>query len=241
MDPILQPVDDKLRNQAQAIALLQSAVDLQKSVTVFDNLEFLPWLLAPGASANTGSTGNLTIATQSVPTTTCAWFKTQPHGEYANAYWYVKNGPLPKAVTFKYELSLMFATSADAAASQAVELDIQQVIAGMVYNTGLQWNFQGNQLRVWNRQGKAWVATGNPCPRWTPGQWMRVVFETHRDDAKVYHDAVTMNGIRTSLGQSFSSVNLGLSDMLNCAVQLDGNQSATPYAIYRDATRFTAS
>jgi hypothetical protein len=241
MQAILQPVDDLIRNQAQAIVLLQSAVDLQNSITIFERLESETWLLAPGTAANTGSTGSTAVATQGTPGINCAWSRLAPNGPYADAYFYLKKGPLPQKTTFKYELSLMFPLIADASASQCIELDIQQVIGGMVYNMGLQWNFQGNQLRVWNRSGKAWVATGQPCPRWTPGKWMRAALETHRDATTVYHDALTINGTRIALGQSFPSVQLGLSDMLNVGRQMDGNQAGTAYTVCWDDMRFTAS
>jgi hypothetical protein len=248
MDPILIPVDDKLAQQAQAIVLLQHQLDALNSVVVYDHLERDTWLLAPGAAANTGATGSLATATQAPPTTSTAWLKLAPHGPYANAYWYEKKTPDAAKTKFQMEVSFMFGSAADAAASQAIELDIQQVISRTVFNAGLQFNFQSNQVRVWNRYAKEhglpdpWRAVpGMVCPQWPAGQWMRVVFGAHRDSNSVHYDPVTVNGVTTAINLSFSSVNLPLPDMMNCAHQLDGNASGTAYQVYRDDVRFTVS
>jgi hypothetical protein len=242
MNQVLQPVDDFINQQAQAILLLQHQLDAIVRPAVFDALEQSPWLLAPGTAANTGSTGSTAVATQGQPGVSCAWFKLAPNGPYADAYWYKKLGADPSKKKFKYELSFLFPTPADSNASQCVELDIQQVISGFGFNLGFQFDFAENLLRVWNRTGKAWVSTGKPCPRWTSGQWMRIIAECHRDEANVYHDAMTMNGNRIDLGgMSFPVAKLNLPDMLNCAVQMDGNKPGTAYTVVVDAVRFTAT
>lgn len=223
------------------INTLDAQIAAAGSVVVFPALETTTWLLAPGASANTGSTGSLATATQAQPSSSSAWFNIAPLGAYADAYWYKTLGANPSKTNYTYQLSFMFNTAADAAASQCVELDIQQCIGGIVYNTGVQFNFQASQLRVWNRSAGAWVATGTSCPRWVAGQWMHIFVENHRDASNVYSDAITINGVRTPINLSFPAPNLGLSDMLNCAVQLDSNSTATAYKLYVDNIIFTAS
>lgn len=210
---------------------------------VFDHLEMTPWLIAPGTAANTNETGSTasTSQAQTLPPSTLPFLGLSPAGPYANAFFYKTLGADPSKTAYKYELQLFFASSTDAAASQCVELDIQQVIGGLVYNTGLQFNFVDNALRVWNRNGKAWVATGVASPRWTAGKWMSVTFETHRDAVNVYVDAITVNGIRIPSALSFTAPNLGLGDMLNCAIQLDGNKAGTAYRLYLGPVKFTAS
>jgi hypothetical protein len=210
-------------------------------VTVFDGLELTPWLVAPGTAANTDSKGSTATATQGQPGINSAWFGLAPNGPWADAYFYKKLGADPNKLTFKFELSFLFGTAADSAASNCIELDIQQVIAGLGFNPGLQFNFGGNQLRVWDRSSKNWVDTGKPCPRWAAGQWVRVIFEAHRDGAKIYVDAVTVNGVRIALNLSFPATKLPLPDMMNCAVQLDGNKAGTAYKLFIDAVKFTAS
>ena len=229
--------------QAEVTALQNQA----NSVTSFPALETTPWLLAPGASANTGSAGSLATATQAQPSSSCAWFNIAPLGAYADAYWYKTLGANPSKTTYTYQLSFMFNTAADAAASQCVELDIQQCIGGVVYNNGWQFDFQSNQVRVWDRDAKEkglpnpWVATVLACPRWTAGKWMNIFVENHRDSTTVYADAITINGVRTPINMSFPAPTLGLSDMLNCAIQLDSNSVGAAYKLYIDNIIFTAS
>lgn len=236
------------------ITAMQSQLDSLHSVVVFDNLEFNPWLLAPGASANSGQAGSLTTATQSIPGVNCAWLATAPKGPYANAYFYQQLDPhhiLADRKTFTYEQGFMVPTAADANAPQAIELDIQQVISHRVVNPGFQWDFVANKMNVWNRSlatpantgGGDWEPIGKTCPRWTPGKWMQMKFECHRDDANtVFMDAATFDGTRMPLGISFNTPILpDKPDMLNCAIQLDGNSIGTAFRVYIDRVRFTAS
>lgn len=247
----LNLTNSNLTSQNQSLttqnAALQAQLTVIDNVTVFSALETTPWLLASGASANTGAKGSLATATQAQPSSSSAWFNIAPLGAYADAYWYKTLGANPSKVNYTYQLSFMFNTAVDAAASQAVELDIQQCIGGIVYNTGWQFDFAENTIRTWNRYAKEkglpnpWVSTGLPCPRWVAGQWMHIFVENHRDAAKVYSDAITINGIRDPINLSFPVPSLGLSDMLNCAVQLDGNSTSTTYKLYIDNIIFTAS
>lgn len=229
------------------LAAQQARLDALANITIFDGLELTPWLLAPGTAANTGSTGSTAVATQSQPGITSAWFNLAPAGPWADGYWYKKLGVWPKKTTFTYELSFLFGTAGDSAASNCVELDIQQVISGLGFNPGWQFDFGGNRLRVWDRDRKEkklpepWIDTGQPCPRWIAGQWVHIVAENHRDGANVYHDAMTINGVRIPINMAFPVTPLALPDMLNCAVQLDGNKAGTAYKLYIDRVKFTAS
>lgn len=241
-------MQDEVSRSEQAIQSLtgqlsaaQARLDALANITVFDGLELTPWLLAPGTAANSGSTGSTAVATQSQPGIASASFALAPNGPYADAYWYKKFGVWPKKNTFTYELSFLFGTAGDSAASNCVELDIQQVISGLGFNLGWQFDFSENLLRVWNRSGKNWVTTKNPCPRWPAGQWVHIVAENHRDGANVYHDAMTINGVRLPINTTFPATPLALPDMLNCAVQLDGNKAGTAYKIYVDRVKFTAA
>lgn len=239
------------------LSTTQAQLAVFLNTKVFDGLELTPWLVAGGTAANSGQTGSTAVATQAQPGTSSAWFNLAPAGPYANGYWFKKLGADPAKKNYEFEISFLFGTAADAQAANCVELDIQQVIAGVVFNTGLQFDFTENALRVWDRSKATpadpgagdWVPTGITCPRWTPGQWVRVVFETHRDDSHVYVDAITINGQRNVFGgatnfflqPTFAAPKLGLTDMLNCAVQLDGNKAGTAFKLYVDAISFTAS
>lgn len=237
MDPILQPVDDKLAAQAQQITTLEAQLAAIQSIATFSDLECSAWLVAPGLA---GGGSNTAVPSQGQPGVQSAFIGIAPAGPYGNGYFYKKLGPLPDKTVFTFQLSLMFATAPEASASQAVELDIQQVIAGTVWNMGWQFDFADNQLRVWDRSKKNWVSTKLPCHRWATGQWMNIVAEQHRDATSVTHDAISINGQRLSINMSFPAPTQNLADMLNCAIQLDGNKAGSAYRLYLDRVRFAA-
>lgn len=205
-------------------------------------LELTQWLVAAGAAADTGAAGNVPVSSQSVPTDHCAWLEIDPQGKpYANGYFYKQLGPQPAYSNYDYPLRLMIATPDECAAVQAVELDIQQVIAGIVYNTGLQFDFQANQTRVWNRTASQWVVTGQLCPRWLAGVWQVVDLKTHRQtvgsNVNVVYDGV--DGFPSTL--TFPAPNLKLPDMMNVAIQIDGNSAGAPVRVYIDQVNFNLS
>lgn len=215
---------------------------------IYDSLELAPWLLAAGSLADSDtSSGNVPSATQTQPSAIgCASFAIDPKGKpWANAYWYKQHGPQAGLTRFIYSASFLFPSAADAAASQAVEMDIQQVIAGVTYNFGFQFDFAEGQFRVWNRAGHeasggGWNATEVPMPRWEAGEWVRVEVLCHRTSGSVTYDQLIINGVSHLLGQSYPAPTLSLSDMLNCAVQLDGNGAGAGYRVVVDDVSFQA-
>lgn len=237
----IQTVQKQLSDAITAEQAEDAAEKAAPVAVVFDKLERTPWILAGGTLANTNTTGSTAVSTQGQAGATSAWFNLAPNGAWADAYFYKTLGADASKHNFIFEQSFLFPTPTDSAASNCVELDIQQVIGGNVYNGGWQFDFTENSLRVWNRSGKTWVATGKPCPRWTAGQWVDIKVETHRDDTTFYHDAITINGVRTPINMSFPLAKLPLGDMLNCAIQLDGNKAGTPYRLCIDNVRFTKS
>lgn len=220
--------------------------DLQQKANqkTWSDLERSMWLLAPGALANTGSAGSLADGFQVLPDTKCGSFEIRPHGPYADRYWYRELGADPFKSRYRYEASFLFGSASDSNAPQAVEMDIQQCIGGLVFNPALQFAFASNQIRIWNRSVKPqgeWVPTGLPCTRWNFGQWQTVAIEAHRTLNTVMYDSLTINGTVTKLTQSFVAPNFGKPDMLNVGFQLDGNKDGTAFKIYPDAMNFTVS
>lgn len=246
-----QAVQATIDNLKSQIASEQAEEAAEQSSAVYENLEYLPWLLAPGSLADSDTVGgNIPDSFQRRPSVECASFGIDPKGkEYANAYFFQEKKPDAGKTRFKYEISFLFPTQNDANASQALELDIQQVIKTQVFNIGFQFDFAEKFFRIWNRMAKVkglpnpWVPTVTLAPRWKALDWHRVIVEGHRDNANVYYDALTFDGSRTQLTGSFPLVIIPnyTTDAINCAVQLDGNQAGTAYRVMIDSVRFTVS
>lgn len=246
-------MDANLQTIVSAVPLVQVELD-QKDATiaglnqqliaaspmVWENLQYQNWLVAAGSAANTGAVGNTATSTQTLPGVATATRGLKPNGAYADKYWYYPLGKQPQLVRFKQEYSIIFPADHDSASSQAVETDLQQCIAGVVFNWGIQLDFAENQIRIWNRSAAAWSPIPNrTCPRAAAGIWINIVLECHRDATHVYYDAVTVFGVRTALNQSFSAPTLGLSDMLNVGEQLDGEKQPNAYTISIDSMKLT--
>lgn len=215
----------------------------------YENLEQTPWLLAPGALADSDIVGgNVPIATQKQPLVECASFAIDPLGKsYADAYWYKELGAQPHTYQQTFELFSLFPTLNDSNASQAVELDLQQTIGGITFNWGLQFYFTEAQIRVWDRlsnvltPGTGWKPTGHPLPRWTPGMWQHIKLTVSRASSSVFYDVLEVNGVSFLLQQSFSVASVGEKEQLNCAVQLDGNSTGVAYKMMVDAVSLDVS
>lgn len=240
---------------SQASAALQKELDdkdaniadLQQTANTksWHDLERSMWLLAPGALANTGSAGSLADGFQTLLDTNCGSFTLRPHGPYADRYWYRELGADPFKSRYRYEASFLFGSAADSNAVQAIEMDIQQCIGGIVFNPALQFDFAEDIVRIWNRSIKPqgeWEPIGLPCPRWDFGKWNTVAIEAHRTLNTIAYDAVTLNGVVTKiLAAPFPAPNLGKPDMQNIGFQLDSNKNGTAFKVFVDAMNFTVS
>lgn len=206
-------------------------------IKTFSALETAPWLLAGGTVADSIGSSATATGTQTQPTAQCAAFSITPNDPYANQYWYKKLGPEPQLDTFKYSVSFLFPTAADAAACQALELDLQQVIGGAVYNGGLQMDFADGAVRVWDRAALRWSVVAT-LARWLPGTWHCVSFELFRGEAAgsgFYYGSVVVDGGKTLVGSFHTApIDPAQPDMLNVAVQLDTNGAKTPYRVMVD-------
>ena len=220
------------------------AKPVKPSPKIWTGLELTPWLVAAGAAADTGAAGNVPVASQGTVSEGTAYVEIDPRGKpYANSYFYKQLGANNALDTYDYLLRMMIATADECAAAQAIELDIQQCIGGVVYNTGLQFDFQANQIRVWSRHAKEtgdpnpWKPTGQPCPRWLPEVWFNIDLKTHRTATAVVYDMIDLQPSTLT----FPAPKLGLPDMMNVAVQLDGNSAGAPFRVYLDEVNFTLS
>ena len=235
-----------LQNQ---ISALQAQIAAAANVKVFDGLELTPWTVAGGSAAN--SSGNTGVAgdAQSIPTDKNAFLQILPNGlAFANKYWYKNRPGDATKKTYDYEGLLMLPTAADCAASQAIELDIEQRISGTCFNVGFQWDFAEKVLRVWNRSASTptvphgWQSIGVSLARWAPLSWHSFKLEAHRDDSSVHYDAATVDGNRIDLsGLSFPAIQLNEPDCMNNALQLDANSAGAAYLMYIDQIRLAVA
>jgi hypothetical protein len=212
---------------------------------VFDRLERLPWLVASGAAANTGSVGNLADDIQTIQNGLNYATRTiKPKGAWADKYWFYRFPVDPNSKRFRQEGSFIFPTIADAKACNCVEFDFQKVddLKGPTFNLGLQFNLSTFRFRIWNRSQKAWIDTGNSIAGFTGSAWTDVVADYHIDDSNVYYDSVIVNGKQLSIPQEIAKMPaplLGLGVQLNYGYQLDGNKVGTTYTTAIDRFKLT--
>lgn len=234
----LKADDEAIATYKKTVSTLQAQLDSAVPV-IFDHLESNPWLLAGGTAANSpGGTGTAT-ATQTKPGVMSATVAIVPAAPYADKYFYQTLGVHPELVRFRQEGSFLFPTAGDAAAPQAIEFDLQQVIGGVVYNWGVQFDYAEGTLRVWDRDGKTWVPTGVTLPRMAPGVWAQCSWEVHREAGKIVYDKLTINGTVFGSSISFPAPTLGLGDMLNYGFQLDGGKVPQAFTVAQDNFRLT--
>lgn len=234
-----------INNDEKTIQSLHAQLDSAVPI-VFDHLESNPWLLAGGTAANSpGGTGTAT-ATQTKPGVMSATVAIVPAAPYADKYFYQTLGVHPELVRFRQEGSFLFPMATDAAAPQAIEFDLQQVITGVVYNWGVQFDYGEGMLRVWDRDAKVkgdpnpWKEIGVKLPRMAPGVWAQCSWEFHREAGTVVYDKLTINGVVLVVAPiTFPAPTLGLGDMLNYGFQLDGGKAPQAFAVAQDNFRLT--
>lgn len=156
---------------------------------------------------------------------------------YKNGYWYIPQYPAPSTGLqyLVYQLDL-YVPSGYQNAPQAIEFECQQALNGWTYNFAWQAEYTTNVWRVFNYVARKWEATTISLQHFTPGTWHHIVAEYHTDPVKhvVYHDALTVDGVRHAVNLVHSALNTGESNYLTNAFQLDLNGSGTPYYVYVD-------
>lgn len=219
------------------------------STSIADGLELTPWLLAAGTAANSPGSLSQTGTVQGQPTTECAFFAISPTGPNANAYWYKQLGLEPSRTKFRYAASFLFPTQADADACQALELDLQQSIAGVhLFNAAWQFDFAGGSIRVWDRAAKmrgdelnAWSTAIAGLKRWNPDQWFRIEARAERSANQVFYNDIRINSVKTALSISKDMPTIDLPQMMNLGIQLDGNANKDSYRVMVDAVSLQQS
>ena len=160
---------------------------------------------------------------------------------YTNAYFYQEQTPVSRqinAITYAFDI---YIPPGMETAPQAIEFECQQMLGGWVYNFGWQAFFPLNVWRIFDYGLKRWDASSISLTPFTPGTWHHILAEYHNDITAhiVYHDALTVDGVRYPVNVTHNAFFGGGNDQLTNAVQLDSNSMATPYSVYLDKMMIT--
>jgi hypothetical protein len=213
--------------------------------TVLDNVEDTSnWLTCGNCGNNGGSgpTANYSFAPGIASPSedgSSTQFSIAAAVPYTNAYFYQEHTPVNgqiNALTYEFDI---YIPQGMETASQAIEFECQQILGGWVYNFGWQALYGQDLWRIFDYGLKQWDPTSVPFTPFTPGTWHHILAEYHNDvnTHTVYHDAITVDGIRYAVNITHNAFNSGSRDQFTNAVQLDSNKTATPYSIYVDKMR----
>lgn len=210
--------------------------------TTWSRIEEMTGWQTCGSCGNTGGTG--ATATYSMgrgitsPSEDGSSAKFSISGPaYTNGYWYIGQHPAPttglRYLAYQFDL---YVPSGYQNAPQAIEFELQQGLNGWTYNFAWQAEYPNSIWRVFNYVLRKWESTNVALTRFTPGTWHRILAEFHTDSVKnlVYHDALTIDGVRHQVNLVHSAKWTGESTYLNNAFQLDLNGSGTPYHVFVD-------
>ena len=215
--------------------------------TVIDNVEDSNNWLTCGACGNDGGIGSAphSSVTPNLPTPsedgTATQFSIAATVPFTNTYWYMLHPVVPNqfaALTYEFDLLI---PSGSESAPQAIEFECQQILGGWIYNFAFQADYGRNLWRVFNYGAKAWESASIPLQRFSPGTCHHIVAEYHSDTAShtVFHDALTVDGIRSTVNMTHSAFFSGANDQFTNAFQLDSNGQITPYSVYLDKMKIS--
>jgi hypothetical protein len=151
---------------------------------------------------------------------------------WADALWWKQIGGNDAITHFVYTISYYLT---DPAAAQALEFNVNQNAGGWRYEYATQCDIRGTGVwRIWGHTTMHWVATSAPCPVPAPNAWNRLSWEFARTaDNKVVWVAVTLNGQRSEINQSFDAFTASGSG-IDVAFQMDSDGGPTPWSVWVD-------
>jgi hypothetical protein len=243
-------VKDKLGNLGKSVVYVHvSSVSSNETpgsgLTVLDRIEEQTDWQTCGNCGNTGASGatasyNMTRGITS-PTLDGSSSQFWIGGSYAfkNAYWYIGHSGSPSTPVnyLKYEFDI-YVPGQYVSAPQAIEFECQQKANGYVYNFAWQADYARGQWRIFDYITRAWEPTKVPLKKFSGDTWHHVIAEYHAQGSNVVHDALTIDGVRYSVGISHGAKYVGgTSHYLTNAFQLDLNGSATPFKVYVDGMK----
>lgn len=198
--------------------------------TTINNIERLAGWLQPGNVGNTGGGSPVPHGTYELSlgsTVTPAMAVIQPAYPYDNYYFYRTLGQFNAATQFQLAMEFMLPTAADLAASQAIEMELQQANGAFIFNMALQFTLAGPRtLKIFNYATKVWEDTGIAFTL-LPGNWMAVAAQFARTATAMTHVGVYLNGTHYPIGKTHAGTSSG-SSYLNAAFQMDSTGGTPP-------------
>ncbi len=239
---------DKLGNVAKSVIYVNVSTTTSNDstgLTVIDRIEEQTDWQTCGNCGNSGATG----ATASYSMTrgisspskdgSSSQFWIGGSYPYKNAYWYIGHSGSPSTPVsyLRYEFDI-YVPSQYYSAPQAIEFECQQKANGYVYNFAWQADYARSQWRIFNYVTRAWEPTNVPLKKFSANTWHHVIAEYHAQGSTVYHDALTIDGTRYTVGVKHAAKYVGTTGhYLTNAFQLDLNGSATDYKVYVDGMK----
>jgi hypothetical protein len=239
---------DNLGNTGKSIVYVKASTSTpgdSTDLTVFTRIEEQSEWLTCGNCGNSGATGATASYTMTRgitdPTKDGSSSQFWIGGSYAykNAYWYIRQSEAPSAPVkyLRYEFDL-YVPAKYVSAPQAIEFECQQRANGYIYNYAWQADYARGQWRIFNYATRAWEPTNVPMKKFSADSWHHIVAEYHAEGTTVVHDALTIDGVRYTVGIKHGAKYVGTTGVyLTNAFQLDLNGSATPYKVYVDGMK----
>jgi len=156
---------------------------------------------------------------------------------WGTALWWKQVGGNDAMTHFVYNMSFYLT---DVNAAQALEFNVNQNAGGNRYEYATQCDIKGSHhWRVWPQTQKQWVDSGVPCATPKQGEWNQLTWEFSRTSSnQIVFEAVTLNGQRSVINQSFDSVPASGSG-IDVAFQMDSDGGPTPWSVWVDKVSLT--
>jgi len=156
---------------------------------------------------------------------------------WATALWWKQIGGDDAKTHFVYQISFYLT---DVNAAQALEFNANQNAGGNRYEYATQCDIKGSHhWRVWPQTEKHWVDTGVACATPKQDAWNQLTWEFSRNSSnQIVFEAVTLNGQRSVINQSFDS-NPASGSGIDVAFQMDSDGGPTPWSVWVDKVSLT--
>ena len=160
---------------------------------------------------------------------------------YTGGYYFIEQPTIPNPVSYlRYDMDV-FVPAEFANAPQAIEFECQQTTNGNTYNFAWQADYASNTWRVFNFTTKEWEGTGIALQRFAPNTWHHISALFHAAGTQAIHDSLTVDGKTMGANISHQATPTGTPLEFTAGFQVDLNASSTPYHVYVDNMKVTAT